>query len=45
MGRLQIVISDETEKKLRKVVAKYGYKKGDISRAVEEALKKWLEKR
>jgi len=45
MGRLQIVISDETEQKLRRAAAKFGYKKGDISRAVEEAIIEWLKSR
>jgi hypothetical protein len=43
MGRMQIVFSDETEKKLRKKAAeKFGLRKGSISDAVEEAVKEWL---
>jgi len=40
MGRLDIVISDSTENKLRKRVALQG--KGAISKAIEEALVEWL---
>ena len=44
MGRMQIVLSDDTEKKLReKAAKKFGFKKGSISQAIEEAIKKWLE--
>ena len=43
MGRMQIVISDELEKRLRKRAAeKFGLKKGSISEAVEEAIVNWL---
>ena len=43
MGRMQIVISDKTEKELRKKAAdKFGLKKGSISQAIEEAIKDWL---
>jgi hypothetical protein len=45
MGRISAVLSDELEKQLRyKALEKFGGKKGDLSRAVEEAVKKWLEK-
>ena len=40
MGRLQIVISDKLEKRLRKEVAQEG--KGAISKAVSMALELWL---
>lgn len=43
MGRMQIVLSDELEDKLRKKAAKeYGLRKGSISQAVEEAIYQWL---
>lgn len=43
MGRISAVISDELEKKLRlKALEKYGGKKGDLSKAVEEAIKTWV---
>jgi len=38
-------IQDELEKKLRfKTVERFGGKKGDLSRAVEEAVKVWVER-
>jgi hypothetical protein len=45
MGRICVDIPDELEKKLRlKVIERFGGKKGDLSRAVEEAIKKWVAK-
>jgi hypothetical protein len=45
MGRISVDIPDELEKKLRfKTVEVYGGKKGDLSRAVEEAVKTWVAK-
>ncbi len=45
MGRISVDLSDELEKKLRlKTIEKFGGKKGDLSRAVEEAIKEWLAK-
>ena len=44
MGRMQVVISDELEKELREEISKgLGFKKGNISIAVEDALKLWIE--
>jgi hypothetical protein len=46
MGRISIEISDELEKQLRfKTVERFGGKKGDLSRAVEEAVKTWVAKK
>ncbi|MBN1941041.1 MAG: hypothetical protein JW772_02560 [Candidatus Diapherotrites archaeon] len=43
MGRMQIVIPDNLEDKLRKKAsAEYGLKKGSISRAIQTAIEKWL---
>ena len=43
MGRLCIDISDDLERKFRiKVIERLGGKKGDLSRAVEEAIRKWI---
>jgi len=43
MGRVCVELSDELEKKLRfKAIEKFGGKKGDLSRAVEEAVKNWV---
>jgi hypothetical protein len=46
MGRISVELSDELEKKLRlKTIERFGGKKGDLSRAVEEAIKEWLAKK
>lgn len=43
MGRMQIVLSDELEKEFREEIFKFlGMKKGNVSLAVEEALKQWI---
>ena len=45
MGRISADISDELEKRLRfKTIEEYGGKKGDLSKAVEEAIKMWVAK-
>jgi hypothetical protein len=45
MGRICVEISDELEKELRlKTIERFGGKKGDLSRAVEEAVKAWVGK-
>jgi hypothetical protein len=45
MGRVNVDLPDEVEKKLRfKTVERFGGKKGDLSRAVEEAVKTWVAK-
>jgi hypothetical protein len=42
---MYIVISDETERRLRlAVVTILGGKKGDLSSAIEVAIKEWLDK-
>ncbi len=46
MGRISVELSDELEKQLRfKTVEIFGGKKGDLSRAVEEAIKTWITKK
>lgn len=43
MGRISVDLPDELEKQLRlKTVEKFGGKKGDLSRAVEDAIKTWI---
>jgi hypothetical protein len=45
LGRINIDIPDEIEKQLRlKTVQKFGGKKGDLSKAVQEAVKTWINK-
>jgi hypothetical protein len=45
MGRISVAISDELEKELRfKTIERFGGKKGDLSRAVEDAIKTWVVK-
>ena len=44
MGRVTVLLPDELEKKLRfKTIDRFGGRKGDLSKAVEEAVKTWVE--
>jgi hypothetical protein len=44
MGRIGVDLPDELEKKLRlKTIETFGGRKGDLSRAVEEAIETWVE--
>lgn len=46
MGRIDAVISDELEKKLRlKAVEKFGGKKGSLTEALEDAIRVWVEEK
>jgi hypothetical protein len=46
MGRISVDIPDELEKLFRlKTVERFGGKKGDLSRAAEEAIKTWTAKK
>jgi hypothetical protein len=46
MGRINVDISGELEKQLRlKTVHKFGGKKGDLSKAVQEAVHEWINKK
>ena len=46
MARLTITIKDELDRKLRETVADtLGYKKGNLQRAIEEALEDWIRKK
>jgi len=43
MGRISVELSDELEKELRfKTIERFGGRKGDLSRAVEDAVKTWI---
>ncbi|MGA3290122.1 MAG: ribbon-helix-helix domain-containing protein [Candidatus Bathyarchaeia archaeon] len=45
MSRINVDISTELEKQLRlKTLERFGGKKGDLSRAVQEAVKTWIDK-
>jgi hypothetical protein len=44
MGRISVFLSDGLERKLRfKTIERFGGRKGDLSKAVEEAVKTWVE--
>ena len=46
MGRVSVDLPDELEKQLRfKTVERFGGKKGDLSKAVEEAIRTWIVKK
>ncbi|MFI5448327.1 MAG: hypothetical protein ACHQ03_00945 [Candidatus Bathyarchaeia archaeon] len=43
MGRLDVDVDDKLEQKLRMAVLKrYGGRKGDLKKAVVDAIEKWL---
>jgi hypothetical protein len=43
MGRISVTLSDELEKKLRfKTVERFGGRKGDLTRSVEDAITTWV---
>jgi hypothetical protein len=45
LGRLYIILSDPIERRLRlEIVKRFGGKKGDLSNAIEESVKMWLDK-
>jgi hypothetical protein len=45
MGKINLIISDKLEKEFREAISKkYGYKKGNMRLAIEEAIKEWIEK-
>jgi hypothetical protein len=45
MGRISVDLPAELEKQLRlKTVERFGGKKGDLSKAVEEAVRTWVAK-
>ena len=44
MGRIDVVIPDDTEKKIRmKAVELYGGKKGSLSDVITQALEDWMD--
>jgi hypothetical protein len=45
MGKINLIISDKLEKEFREAIfKKYGMKRGNLSKAVEEAIKEWIKK-
>jgi hypothetical protein len=43
MGRITVDLPNELEKQLRlKTVERFGGKKGDLTKAVEEAVRTWI---
>jgi hypothetical protein len=44
MGRINIVLNDDLERKLRVAIATSGGKKGDLSGSIEDAIKEWLQR-
>lgn len=45
LGKINLVVSEELEKQFREAVfKKYGMKKGNITKAVGEALTEWIKK-
>jgi hypothetical protein len=46
MGRISVILSDELEKALRfTTIAEYGWRKGDLTRAVVDAITTWVAKK
>jgi hypothetical protein len=46
LGRINVDITDDLEKQLRlKTVETFGGKKGDLSKAMQEAVKTWIDKK
>jgi hypothetical protein len=44
MGRICVFLSDDLEKKLRfKAIERFGGRKGDLSRAVGDAVRTWVQ--
>jgi Arc/MetJ-type ribon-helix-helix transcriptional regulator len=45
MGKMNIVLTDKLEEDFRRAIADTkGLRKGNISEAIEEAIKEWIEK-
>ena len=46
MGRINVELPDELEKELRfKTIERFGGKKGDLSKAIKEAVKTWVKEK
>jgi hypothetical protein len=45
MGRIGVTLSDDLEKQLRfKTIERFGGKKGDLTKAIEDAITTWVAK-
>lgn len=42
MGRMHLIIEDHIEEEIRHIVGQGAYHKGDLSKAVNEALAGWI---
>lgn len=43
MGKMNVILQDKTEERFRRAVADYkGFKKGNLSEALEEAIDLWI---
>jgi len=44
MGRIDIILDDDLEKEFREEVFKgYGLRRGNLTQAIEEAIKMWID--
>ncbi len=43
MGKLTVIVNDELETQFRVAIAKQGGKRGALTKALEEAMKLWLQ--
>ncbi len=44
MGRMDIILPDDLEAQFRKAVFKrFGMRKGNLTKAVQEAIRQWIE--
>lgn len=45
MGKLNLTVEDGVERRFREAAfKKFGYKKGSLQKAVEEALNEWIQR-
>ena len=43
VGRISVTLPDELEKKLRfKTITEFGGRKGDLTKAIEDAVRTWV---
>lgn len=45
MGKINLIVNDKLEEKFRQLAfQKFGYRRGSLQRAVEEAITEWVQK-